>query len=72
MMDIKHILEKLSEIDTKHTLLESAPVAKVLVESTVAETKRTSIYDVLVSELMAEAIILYLKVNFQMLKVMFR
>jgi len=54
-MDIKHILEKLSEIDTKHTLLESAPVAKVLVESTVAEPKRTSIYDVLVSELMAEA-----------------
>jgi len=54
-MDIKHILEKLSEIDTKHTLLESAPAAKVLVESTVAEPKRTSIYDVLVSELMAEA-----------------
>ena len=54
-MDIKHILEKLSELDTKHTLLDSAPPAKVLVESTVAEPKRTSIYDVLVSELMAEA-----------------
>ena len=28
-MDIKHILEKLSEIDTKHTLLESAPAANI-------------------------------------------
>ena len=54
-MDIKHILEKLSELDAKQTLLESAPTANVLVESTVAEPKRTSIYDVLVSELMAEA-----------------
>ena len=57
-MDIKHILEKLSEIDTKHTLLESAPIAKVLVESTVAEPKRTSIYDVLVSELLSEKVTL--------------
>ena len=30
MMDIKHILEKLSEIDTKHTLLESAPTSVTL------------------------------------------
>ena len=55
-MDIKNILEKLSEIEAKQTLLESAPAPEVLAESTVVEsTTNKSIYDILVSELLSEA-----------------
>ena len=56
-MDIKHILEKLSEIDTKHTLLESAPAANVTPRPVVDITPSMSfrsVYEQLVSEVLSE------------------
>lgn len=56
-MDIKHILEKLSEIDTKHTLLESAPTANVTPRPVVDITPSMSfrsVYEQLVSEVLSE------------------
>ena len=55
-MDIKHILEKLSEIDTKHTLLESAPTSATLkpVIDTAPSMSFRSVYEQLVSEVLSE------------------
>ena len=56
-MDITHILEKLSEIDTKHTLLESAPAANVTPRPVVDITPSMSfrsVYEQLVSEVLSE------------------
>jgi LysM repeat protein len=58
MMDIKHILEKLSEIDTKHTLLESAPTSvtpKPVVDTAPSMSFR-SVYEQLVSEVLSERV----------------
>lgn len=57
-MDIKHILEKLSEIDTKHTLLESAPTSVTLkpVVDTAPSMSFRSVYEQLVSEVLSERV----------------